>query len=140
MCHGYVTRTYWVTQFEHCLSSPRRRRLKGTTTDVARLELTKDGYGRYIMGDPNAASPVKFIWNLPIVESYSISAGTFMCGAFSAAADLIDRQSITVEVGLQHDQNFTSNLATLLCTERVGLAVVRPTAMVKGTFTTSPAS
>jgi HK97 family phage major capsid protein len=109
-------------------------------TDMAALELTKDSYGRYIIGDPQGGSiEVKTLWDLPVVETLSISAGTFLVGAFDTAATLIDRQEVTVEISFEHASNFTANLATILCEERVGLAVQIPTAFIHGSFSQSPA-
>jgi HK97 family phage major capsid protein len=109
-------------------------------TDMAALELTKDSYGRYIIGDPQGGViEIKTIWGLPVVESFSISAGTFLVGAFDSAATLIDRQEVTVEISFEHSSNFTANLATILCQERVGLAVEVPTSFIHGSFSSSPA-
>jgi HK97 family phage major capsid protein len=109
-------------------------------SDMAKLELTKDLYGRYIIGSPQGGSiEVKTLWDLPVVESFSISAGSFLVGAFDSAATLIDRQEVLVEVSFEHSSNFTALLATLLCTERIGLAVEVPGAFIHGNFSTSPA-
>lgn len=109
-------------------------------TDMAEIELTKDTTGLYIVGDPKTGAEAKFLWGLPVVESDSITAGTFLVGAFATAAEIVDRQAVSVEISYEHSTNFTSNLATILCEERVGLAVKRPDAFVTGSFTTSPAS
>jgi HK97 family phage major capsid protein len=111
-------------------------------TDLAELELTKDDEKRYVIGDP-AGRPVgiitvPFVWNLPVVESDSISAGTFLVGAFNSAAALIDRQAVSVEISYEHGDNFTLNMATILCEERIGLAVKKADAFITGSFTTSP--
>jgi len=108
-------------------------------TDMAKIELIKDetggaNKGRYIIGDPVQGSAVKFIWGLPVVESDSITAGTFLMGAFGTGATLIDRMQAMVEISFEHSTNFTSNLATLLCEERIGLATRRPEAFVTGTI------
>jgi HK97 family phage major capsid protein len=109
-------------------------------TDMAHLETTKDAYGRYIIGDPQTGVEVKTIWNLPVVESDAMTSGTFLVGAFDTAAVLIDRQATSVEISYEHASNFTANLATILCEERIGLAVGVPTAFISGTFNTSPAT
>lgn len=109
-------------------------------TDMAEIELTKDGEGLYIVGDPKTGAEAKFLWGLPVVESDSITAGTFLVGAFATGAEIIDRMATSVQISFEHDVNFTSNLATILAEERIGLAVKRPDAFVTGTFNTSPAS
>jgi HK97 family phage major capsid protein len=112
-------------------------------TDMAAIELLKSeeggaNKGRYIIGDPKAGpvnGPViKVVWNLPVVESDSIVPGTFLVGAFATAADLVDRMEAMLEISFEHSQNFTSNLATILCEERVGLAVKKAAAFVYGSF------
>jgi HK97 family phage major capsid protein len=109
-------------------------------SDVAAIDLTKDSFGRYLIGDPQGTViEVKTMWDLPVVESFSMTAGTFLVGAFDTAATLIDRQEVTVEVSYEHASNFVQNLATVLCEERIGLAVQMPTAFVHGSFSTSPA-
>src|ERR1019366_3828005 len=56
-------------------------------TDMAKTELIKDeaggaNKGRYIVGDPSGGAAIKRLWDLPVVESDSITAGTFLVGAF----------------------------------------------------------
>ncbi len=109
-------------------------------TDMAQIELTKDSQGLYIVGDPRTGAEVKFVWGLPVVESDSITAGTFLTGAFNTAADLMDRQAVSIEISYEHDTNFTKNLATVLCEERIGLAIKKADTFITGSFTTSPSS
>lgn len=109
-------------------------------TDLAHLETTKDSYGHYIIGDPKTGAAINMIWGLPAVESDSIAAGTFAVGAFDTAADLVDRQTVSVEISYEDGDNFTTNMATVLFEERIGLAVKVPTAFIKGSFNTSPAN
>ncbi len=109
-------------------------------TDLAHLELTKDQYGHYIIGDPKTGAEVDMVWKLPVVESDSIASGTFLVGAFATAADLVDRQAASVEISYEDGDNFTTNMATVLFEERIGLAVKVAGAFIKGSFTTSPAS
>jgi HK97 family phage major capsid protein len=105
--------------------------------DVHDLDLIKDNYGganqgKYIIGDPLATAPVKTVWNLPIVESDSIAQGSFLVGPFATGATLIDRLQAMIEISYEHASNFTNNVATVLCEERIGLAVQRPDCFVTG--------
>ena len=109
-------------------------------TDLAHLETTKDSYGRYMIGDPQTGAQVKFIWDLPVVESDSITSGTFLVGAFSTAATLVDRLQAMVDIAYQNEDDFVNNRVALLCEERIGLAVQKPTAFITGSFNTSPAT
>jgi len=47
------------------------------------------------------------LWGLPVVVSNSLTAGTFLVGSFDMAAQLFDRQSATIEIGLNSD-NFVT--------------------------------
>jgi HK97 family phage major capsid protein len=114
-------------------------------TDMANLELIKSESGGvahtgvYIIGDPRTGAEAKFVWGLPVVESDTIAAGTFLVGAFGSAVELVDRMQSSIDISFEHNTNFTQNLATLLCEERVGLAVRVPGAFIKGSFASSPA-
>jgi len=109
-------------------------------TDCAKLELTKDGFGKYVIGDPKTGTQVSYVWGLPVVESDSITTGTFLVGAFNSAAYLVDRQATSIEISFEHDTNFTKNMATILCEERIGLAITKATAFIRGSFVASPST
>lgn len=95
-------------------------------------EGTTANRGRYILGDPSNGPVVKFVWGLPVVESDSIAANTFLIGAFGTAAELIDRMAATVDISFENEDDFIRNKATIRAEERVGLAVERPTAFITG--------
>jgi HK97 family phage major capsid protein len=108
-------------------------------TDMQKIELIKSeeggaNKGVYIIGDPRTGPAVKLVWGLPVVESDSIAVGAFLVGSFGAGAQLIDRMQAMIEISYEHNVNFTSNLATLLCEERLGMAVRRPESFITGTF------
>lgn len=99
-------------------------------TDWARIELTKDGDGRYIIGNPQGTlSPT--LWSLPVVATQAMSVDKFLTGAFQLGAQLFDRWQARVELGFEND-DFTKNLVTILAEERVALAVYRPEAFIYG--------
>ena len=108
-------------------------------TDLAHLQTTKNLYGNYLIGDPQTGAQMQFIWDLPVVESDSIASGTFLVGAFSTAATLVDRLQAMVDIAYQNEDDFVNNRVALLCEERIGLAVEKPTAFIHGSFGTSPA-
>ena len=82
-------------------------RLRAAPDRYRAIELTKDCYGRYIVGQPLGPGTPMTLWNLPVVESDSITAGTFLVGAFDTAVTLIDRQEITVEISFEHAVQFS---------------------------------
>lgn len=101
-------------------------------TDIC---LSKDSQLRYLAGDPQTGMGAQ-LWGLPVVVTNSMTSGSFLVGAFDMAAELFDRQSVTVEFGYSSDQ-FVKNMITLLVEERIALAIYRSDALVGGSFTVS---
>jgi len=98
--------------------------------DWARIELTKDAGGNYIIGVPQGNIGAT-LWGLPVVQTQAITVDKFLTGAFRLGAQLFDRWDARVEVGYEND-DFTKNLVTILGEERVALAVYRPEAFIYG--------
>jgi len=97
------------------------------------VELLKDGQGRYIIGSPQGTlSPT--LWGLPVVTTQAISADKFLTGAFKMGAQLFDRWLARVEIATENEDDFIKNLITMLCEERLALAVYRPEAFIYGDF------
>jgi len=104
--------------------------------DWANIETLKDADGRYLIGNPQG-SIQPTLWGLPVVATQAMTAGTYLTGAFRLGAQIFDREDARVEVSTEDDQNFRKNLVTILAEERLALAVYRPEAFIKGTFSTS---
>lgn len=98
---------------------------------ATKIELLKNELGNYIVGDPNSKG-FKTLWGLPVVETQSIGLGNFLVGAFRLGCTGYDREEINIEVATQDEDNFTKNMVTIRCEERVGLSVERPEAFVTG--------
>lgn len=97
------------------------------------LETAKDSQGRYLFANPTSqAQPT--LWGLPVVVSNSVTAGTFLVGAFDMAAQLWDRQDAVVEMSLEDSNNFQKNMVTIRCEERLAVTIYRATALVGGVF------
>jgi len=100
-------------------------------TDWARIELTKDNEGRYIVG--NAQSPIgPSLWGIPVVQTQAMAAGQFLTGAFNLGAQIFDRMGVEVLLSTENEDDFVKNMATIRIEERLALAVYRPEAFVKG--------
>lgn len=105
-------------------------------TDWANIELTKDGEGRYIIGNPQG-SAMPMLWRLPVVETQAIEQDEFLTGAFGMAAQIYDRDTIEVLISTENDKDFETNMVTLRAEERLAFAVYRPESFVTGSLTGS---
>ena len=100
-------------------------------TDWTKAKMLKDGMGRYILGPPNDSAP-PMLWGLPVVPTTAMTAGTFLVGAFEAAAQIFDRQNVIVELSTENSNDFELNKVTIRCEERLALAVKQPLALITG--------
>ena len=103
-------------------------------TDWAAIEQAKDAENRYMFASPQS-SAAPMLWGLPVVVTNSLTAGTFLVGAFNMAAQIWDRQDAIVEMSLEDSTNFQKNMVTIRCEERLAVTIYRATAMVGGSFT-----
>lgn len=100
-------------------------------TDWARMELTKDTTGRYIIGNPQGtASPT--LWGLPVVATPAQEIDKFLVGAFRQGAQIFDRMRSTIMASTEDSDNFRKNLVTILGEERLAFTVYRPEAFIEG--------
>lgn len=106
-------------------------------TDWARIELTKDELGRYILANP-AQLTTPTLWGLPVVATEAAQfLGKFLTGAFNSGAQLFDREDANVVISTENADDFEKNMISIRCEERVALAVYRPEAFVFGSLTGS---
>ncbi|MGR7403741.1 phage major capsid protein [Klebsiella aerogenes] len=102
--------------------------------DWAKIELTKDSLGRYILANP-AALTGPTLWGLPVVATEAVQfLGKFLTGAFNAGAQIFDREETNVVISTENADDFEKNMITIRCEERLALAVKRPEAFVFGAF------
>ncbi|MET0332557.1 MAG: phage major capsid protein [Dyella sp.] len=99
----------------------------------AQLQLTKDSQDRYLFGNPGAPN-APMLWGLPVAQSFALGTDEFLVGNFKLAATVFDREQAGVYVSTEDQDNFVKNMVTVLCEERLALAVSRPKAFVNGTF------
>ncbi len=99
--------------------------------DWATIELEKDTTGRHIIGQPQGkANPT--LWNLPVVATQSMQASKFLTGAFSLGGQVFDREQSSLAVATENEDDFIRNKVTILCEERLALAVYRPECFIYG--------
>lgn len=98
-----------------------------------KLETAKDSQGRYLFANPQAQSQ-PMLWGLPVVVTNSLTANTFLVGAFDMAAQIWDRQDAVVEMSLEDSTNFQKNMVTIRCEERLAVTIYRASALIGGAF------
>jgi HK97 family phage major capsid protein len=105
------------------------------------LRLTKDNFGRYIIGDPQEGQDVPRLFDLEVIHTPSIAAGQFLIGSGDpAASEIRDRMQLQVEVSTEHQDFFIKNLVAVRAEKRLALVTKRPGSYVTGTLNSSPVS
>lgn len=104
--------------------------------DWAAIELTKDGEGRYIIGQPQEGTNAR-LWNRPVVSTQAMTQDDFLVGAFKLGAQIFDRMEIEVLISTENDKDFENNMATIRAEERLAFAIYRGEAFVTGPLTGS---
>ena len=103
------------------------------SADWFRLQGLKDANERYIGSGP-MGTVMPSAWGLDVVPSNSMPAGKFLVGSFANAATIYDRMQPVVLLSTEDRDNFIRNMVTILCEERVALAVRRPEALIYGDY------
>jgi HK97 family phage major capsid protein len=107
--------------------------------DWMNIELQKDADNRYLFANlQGLVTPI--LWGRPVVASDSMdegdgaaTGGEFLTGSFQQGARIYDRMGFTIKVGMIND-DFIKNQRAILVEERLGLAVRKKYAFVKGRF------
>jgi HK97 family phage major capsid protein len=108
--------------------------------DYWSLRLTKDSYGRYLLGDPQMLGSAN-VFGLDAVMTPSMPVGTFLVGTNSAvAAEIRDRMQLQVEISTEHQDYFVRNLVAIRAEKRLALVVKRGGSFITGTLNSSPVS
>lgn len=101
-------------------------------TDVEALDLLTDNENRFYFGGPSGtiqvgqASP---LWNLPVIESEAVPAGTAYVGDWRLAI-LWDREQASITMSDSHASYFVQNLVAILAEMRAAFGVLQPSAFV----------
>jgi HK97 family phage major capsid protein len=100
--------------------------------DVETLDLLTDNENRYYFGGPSGSGlpGTAPLWNLPVVESEAVPAGTAYVGDWTKAI-LWDRQQSTITTTDSHADFFVRNLVAILAEMRAAFGVIQPTAFVE---------
>lgn len=108
------------------------------SADFWAIRLTKDSFGRYLLGDPQSPFTPR-LFGLDIVSTTSIPVGTFLVGSGSpVAAQICDRMEMQVEISTENQDFWVRNLVAIRAEKMLALLVKRAASFIVGTFTTSP--
>lgn len=103
------------------------------------MRLTKDSFGRYILGDPQQMVEAT-LFGLRVVSTTSIASGSFLVGSgLPAASEIRDRMEMQIDISTEYSDFFVRNLVAIRAEKRLALIVKRVNSYVTGSFTTSPA-
>jgi HK97 family phage major capsid protein len=102
-------------------------------TDYTKLKLEKSPTDKTYLF-PELRSGLGTIDGTPVIQSTSVTVGSFIVGDFRRGAAMWDRMQRNVRFYDQDQDNAIRNLVTIVMEERIALAVYRPLAFVKGTF------
>lgn len=99
------------------------------------MERTREGAGtgQYLYGAPGTIAGSN-PFGLRVVLSNNMAADKFLVGALDSSTVLYTRTGAVVEAGYV-GSDFTNNLVTLRCEERLGLGVERASGILYGNFT-----
>ncbi|MFF9568494.1 phage major capsid protein [Streptomyces sp. NPDC014685] len=98
--------------------------------DLEGLDLLQDNEGRYYFGGPAGVGSAQTVWNMPIVETEAVPAGTAYVGDFRKAI-LWDREQATIQMTDSHLDFFVRNLVVILAEMRAAFGVLQPSAFVE---------
>jgi HK97 family phage major capsid protein len=104
-------------------------------TAWAQMQILKNTQGAYILGGPPAMTAPPTLWGVPVVPTFAMTGDAFLVGEFAPNATLFDRESVTVDIAYENEDDFVKNMVTVRAEERIALAVFRPNAFVKGVLT-----
>lgn len=104
------------------------------TGDWWTMRLTKDGQGRYLLGDPGSAV-VPSLFGRPVVASNAMTADNVWVGSLSQAATLHNREGIVVDLSDSDENNFQLGLVSIRAMRRMALTVEKPAAARYGDLT-----
>lgn len=100
-------------------------------TDWLNMKLLKDTQGRYLLGDPAAASMPQ-LWGLPVVPTVSQTQGKFTVLDAQRYGYIADREDANVRISESHDKFFIRGMVAILAEERTVLVAERGGAAVYG--------
>lgn len=108
-------------------------------SDIQKLKLVKDSNGQYLLGGPsfgpygNGNYKADLVaWGLPVRASSALTAGTFLVTS-KPAVEVYRKEGLKFNIYDQNEDDAVCNRATMVAEERLVVAVVDPSAVIKVT-------
>lgn len=98
--------------------------------DWGEMAIQKNDQGFYVLGGPQVVAGQR-LWGLPLAVTPAIPAKTALVGQFPGTAMIFDRETATVDIAYENEDDFVKNLVCLRAEERLAFAVFAPAAYVK---------
>jgi len=101
--------------------------------DVEALDLLTDNENRFYFGGPSGTIQIGTaapLWNLPVIESEAVPAGTGYVGDWRKAI-LWDREQASITMSDSHANFFIQNLVAILAEMRAAFGIIQPNAFVE---------
>ena len=104
-------------------------------TDYHKIYLLKDTTNEYLRGNSIVTSDgFTRINGIPVYLNNKMAAGSFVVGDFAQGSQVFQRQNMTIDFGVENNDNFEKNLVSVRGNIRLAHAIYLPKAFVKGTF------
>lgn len=97
--------------------------------DLETVDLLQDNEGRYYFGGPSGDGTHP-LWNLPVIDTEAVPAGTGYVGDFRKAI-LWDREQASITMTDSHADFFIRNMVAVLAEMRAAFGVIQPNAFVE---------
>jgi HK97 family phage major capsid protein len=103
--------------------------------DVETLDLLTDNQARFYFGGPSGGAATNGglttpLWNLPVIETEAVPAGTAYVGDWRKCI-LWDREQSSITMSDSHANFFIQNLVAILAEMRAAFGVIQPNAFVQ---------
>lgn len=106
-------------------------------SDFSLMRRAKDSQGRYLVNPDPTVTEASALWGRPVVQTTQIPVGTAIAINAPAAAQVWYRRGITIDSTNSHIDDYQRNITHFRIEARLGLAVIRPGAVVKITGITA---
>lgn len=100
-------------------------------TDFGGIRRAKDSQGRYLVNPDPTVAATSALWGVQVVQTTQITQGTALALNTVDACQVWYRQGVTVDTSNSNNDDYQRNITRFRIEARLGLAVVKPSAIVK---------